>query len=103
MKRIILISDFTGPEAPNSAGIEEILNQLRGNGYSLDVIKMDDGKEMGEQLRFMAEKLISPLDGTVFGIDEALEMLSKFAIKRPRQVVTFKGTLDLGVALSEGT
>ncbi len=98
-KRIIFVSDFKG-ETPSDTSISDILDTMKGNGLSLDLLNAGEGEETAS-LQFFEEKLVEPLEGNVFGVDEALEMLADLGGKRARQVATFKGTLDLAVIEGE--
>lgn len=97
VRRIVYFSGFEG-SGPVEAGVEEIVERLKAAGITLDLIRVRSGEDSSEEpeaLRFLGERLVEPLDGAVYGIDEALGMLAEFAAKRSRQVASFKGTLDL--------
>lgn len=103
-RRIIFLSNFSSENEPHSEGIEQILDQMKGIGISLDLIRLDNDGDGGDSvvLKFLEEKLVNPLEGQIFHIDEALGMLAEFGAKRARQVATFRGTLDLAVLEAEG-
>lgn len=98
-RRIVLFSAFDG-EAPGEQGLDQILDTLKGNGITLDIISVAEEGET-ETSSFLESKLVEPLDGAVYDIDEALGMLAEFAAKRSKQVATFKGTLDLAISENE--
>lgn len=95
-RRIILVSDFAAGEDINGTGMDQIRDQMKGTGVSLDLISAT-GLEPSKLQAFITEQLVEPLEGQVYELDEALMMLSELGSKRARQVATFRGTLDLAV------
>jgi len=77
-RRIVFLSDFIREGRHSETGMPEILDQLRSASISLDLIQVTNSDTMdgaeAEDIAFLRSHLVDPLEGGIFGIDEALGM-----------------------------
>ncbi|KAK9762546.1 ATP-dependent DNA helicase yku80, variant 2 [Basidiobolus ranarum] len=98
-KRIVLI---TGAEVPiNFSDAEEVSKQITEDGIELNIIgagfepelKKSKTKSLNE--RFL-KTLADRVNGSIFAMSEALDILSEYQVKTVRSTAAFRGSLFLG-------
>ncbi|KAF9426362.1 ATP-dependent DNA helicase II subunit 2 [Podila epigama] len=102
-KKIFILTDACAEVNPD--GVEHIQQSLQDDKVQLNVIGTDFDSEDGTslpktQMQAQNEQFFNNLceatGGSVFSLDEALDLTSEFYTKKVKPTAVYRGTLDLG-------